>query len=67
MIWSAQWWATDRDYHIHPKGRNRQRHDKHDGGQHIESVTYKLGVETGNDMVSMMVGRTWRLSLTSYG
>jgi hypothetical protein len=31
----------------------------------METVTYSLRVETGNDIVSMMVGSTWRLSHTS--
>ena len=31
----------------------------------MDTLTYQLRVETGNDMVSMMVGSTWRLSLTN--
>jgi hypothetical protein len=30
----------------------------------METVTYHLRMEMGSDMVSMMVGSTWRLSHT---
>jgi hypothetical protein len=30
----------------------------------METITYNLRVETGSDMVSMMVGSRWRLSCT---
>ena len=31
----------------------------------METVTYQLRVETGSDMVSMMVGSRWTLSHTN--
>ena len=62
VTWLAWLWAANQDHYILPESGNQQWHGQHDSGQQIETITYKLRVETGNVMVNLTVSNELTVS-----